>query len=59
MQDGCKYTWIPTWHQMDHVHGHLNHFQKPPLEGRPNTNPLGDHGTPHTRDRWVILFYDV
>ena len=25
-------------------HGHLDCFQKPPLEGRPNTK-RGDHGT--------------
>jgi hypothetical protein len=36
--------------------GHLDYFQKPPLEGRPNTK-LGNHGTPNTHNRWFILFY--
>ena len=30
---------------MDHLHGHLDYTQKPPLGGRPNTKPPGDHGT--------------
>ena len=33
-----KSTWIPTWHRMDHISYSLGPFQKPPLEGRPNTN---------------------
>ena len=37
-------------------HGHLDYLQKPPLGGRPNTNP-GDHGTPNAHNRWFILFY--
>ena len=41
-----KSTWIPTWHQMDHVSWSLELFSKPTLEGRPNTK-LGDHGTPN------------
>jgi hypothetical protein len=36
-------------------HGRLDYFQKPPLEGRPNTKP-GDHGTPNAHNRWCILF---
>ena len=32
--------------------GPLGLFQKPPLEGRPNTKPVGDHGTLN-----VDLFY--
>ena len=39
-------------------HGQLDYFQKPPLGSRPNTKP-GDHGTPHARNHWVSLFYDV
>jgi hypothetical protein len=39
-------------------HGHLDYFEKPPLGGRPNTKP-GDHGTPKTHNRWIILFYHV
>ena len=39
-----KSTWIPTWHQMDHVSCPLGLFSKPPLGGRPNTK-LGDHDT--------------
>ena len=36
-------------------HGHLDYFQKPPLEGRPNTKPE-DHGTPNAHNRWFILY---
>jgi hypothetical protein len=39
-------------------HAHLNYFQEPPLEGRPNTKP-GDHGTPNAHNRWFILLYHV
>ena len=39
-------------------HGHLDHFQKPPLGGRPHIK-LGDHGTPNIHDRWYILFYQM
>jgi hypothetical protein len=37
-------TWISTWYKMDHIHGHLDYFQKPPLGGRINTKPI-NHGT--------------
>ena len=40
-------------------HGHLDCFQKPSLAGRPNTKPLGDHGTLSTHNHWFILFHDV
>ena len=53
-----KSTWIPTWHQMDHFHGHFDYFQKSPLGGSPNTKPV-DHGTPNAHDRWFIVFYHV
>jgi hypothetical protein len=36
-------------------HDHLHYFQKPPLEGKPNTK-LGDHGTPNVHSRWLLLF---
>ena len=49
-----KSTWIPTWHQMDHLSWSLGLF--PPLGGRPNTKP-GDHGTPNTHNRWFVLLY--
>ena len=39
-----KSTWIPTWHQMDHVSWSFGLYSKPPLGGMPNTKP-GDHGT--------------
>ena len=39
-------------------HGQLDNFQKPPLEGRPNTTP-GDHGTQNAHKHWFILFYHV
>ena len=53
-----KSTWIPTWHQMDHVSWSLELFTKPHLGGRPNTKPW-DHGTPNAHNRWFILFYHV
>ena len=37
-------------------HGRLDYFQKPPLGGRPNTKPEGDHGTLNAHNRWFILF---
>jgi hypothetical protein len=40
-------------------HGHLDYFQKSPLGGRPDTKPMGDHGTPHAHNRWFILLYHV
>ena len=40
-------------------HGIYNYFQKPPLGGRPNTKPLGDHGTQNAHNRWFILLYHV
>jgi hypothetical protein len=39
-------------------HGHLDYFQKSPLEVRPNTK-LGDYGTPNAHNRCFILFYYV
>ena len=55
-----NWTWIPTWHWMDHVswHGHLDFFQKPLLGGRPNTN-LGGHDTLDAHNRMFIIFYHV
>jgi hypothetical protein len=39
--------------------GHLDFFfQKPPLEGRPDTKS-GDHGTPESHNSWFIIFYWV
>ena len=32
-----KSTWIPIWHQMDHVSRSFESFSKPPLGGRRNT----------------------
>ena len=43
--------WMSSLHGFLHgikwnmVHGHLDYFQNPPRGGRPNTKPLGDHGT--------------
>ena len=48
--------WMQSLHGFLHgiewimFHGHLDCFQKPPLGGRPNTKPLGDHGTPNARN---------
>ena len=59
MQDGCQ-----SLHGLLHgikwivFHGHLSYFPKPPLGGRPNTNP-GDHGTPNAHNCWFMLFYHV
>ena len=39
-------------------HDPLDYFQKSPFGGRPNTNP-GEHGTPNTHNRQLILFYHV
>ena len=39
-------------------HGHLDCFQKPPLGGRPNTKPLGDHGT-SSAHKPIGLFYFI
>jgi hypothetical protein len=50
-----KSTWSHTWHEMYHVYGHLDYFQKPPLEGRPNMNP-GDHNTLNAHNICFILF---
>ena len=41
------------------VHGHLDYFLQPSLGGRPNTKPLGDHGTLNAHGCWFILFYHV
>ena len=59
MQDGCK-VYMDSYMALNGscVHGHLDYFQKSPLEGRPNTK-LGDHGTPNARNRWFIRFYHV
>ena len=53
-----KSTWIPTWHQMDHVSWSLQLYPKLPPRGRPDTKPPGDHGdhgTANAYNRW--LFY--
>ena len=60
MQDGCK-----TLHAFIHgiawirFHGHLDYFHKPPLEGRPNTKPSGDHDTQDAHNRQFLLFHHV
>ena len=45
MQDGCK-VYMGSYMAFEWItfHGHLDYFQKPPLGGRPSTNP-GDRGT--------------
>ena len=35
-----KSTWIPTWHQVDHVSWSLGLFSKPPPGGRPKQNQV-------------------
>ena len=45
--------WMSSLHGIEWImfHGHLDYFQKPPLGGRPNTKPLGDHDTPNAHNR--------
>jgi hypothetical protein len=58
MQDGCKVDRIPTMASNGIMfHGHLDYFRRPPLGGRPNTNQLGDHGTPNAHNRGFLLFF--
>jgi hypothetical protein len=38
-----NFTWIPTWHPMDHISWSLELFQKPPLGDKANTK-MQDHG---------------
>ena len=59
MQGGCKVN-MESSMALNGItfHGHLDYCQKPPLGGRPNTNP-GDHGTPNAHNHWFILFYHV
>ena len=40
-------------------HVHLDYFQEPPLGGRPNTKPSGDHGTLNAHNCRFILLYRV
>jgi hypothetical protein len=40
-------------------HGHLDYYQKPPLGGRLNTKPLGDHNTQIAHNHSFVLFYHV
>ena len=54
MQYYLESTWIPTWHQMDHVSWSLGLLSKPPLGGTPNPKP-GDHGTPQSHNYWFII----
>jgi hypothetical protein len=58
MQYYLESTWIPTWHQMDHVSWSLGLLQQPPLGGKPNTKP-GDHGTLNTHKHRLIYFYHL
>ena len=53
--------WMWSLHRFLHgmkaimFHGHLDYFQKPPLEGRPNTK-RGDHGIPNAHNRSLSYF---
>ena len=60
MQNGCNVYMDSYVHGIKLIvfHAHLEYFQKPPLEGRPNTKP-GDHDTPNAHDRRFILFYHL
>ena len=56
--------WMESLHGFLHIikrimfHGHLDYFQKPPLRGRPNTNPR-DHNTLNAHNHWFILLYHM
>jgi hypothetical protein len=56
--------WMSSLHGFLHgikwieFHGHLDYFQKPPLEVGLTQQP-GDHGTLNAHNRWFILFYHV
>ena len=60
IQDGRK-VYLDSYMASNWImfHGHLDCFQKPPLGGRPNTKPLGDHGSPNVHNCWFTLFYHV
>jgi hypothetical protein len=60
IQDACKVYMHGFLHGIKWIvfHGHLDSFQKPPLEGRSNTKP-GDHDTPNAHNRRFILFDHV
>ena len=52
-----KSTWIPTLHRTDHVPWSLGIFPATTSWSRPNTKPLGDHGTPNAHNHWYDLLY--
>ena len=50
--------WMQYWckvymgsYMASNISRHLNYFPKLPLGGRPNTKPLGDHGTSNAHNR--------
>ena len=49
-----KYTWIPTWHQMDHVSWSFGLFLKDALH--PQKMKSGDHYTPNPHKYWFFYF---
>jgi hypothetical protein len=61
MQDGYK-VYTDSYMALEWImfHGHLDYFQKPPLEGRPKTKPE-DHGTLKRSQPLVypLFFYHV
>ena len=59
LQDRCK-VYMESYMASKWImfHGHLDYFQKPPLQSRPNTK-RGDHDTLYVHNRWFILFYHV
>ena len=60
MQVGCKAYMESYQHGIERImfHGHLDHFQNPPLGGRPTTKS-GDHGTPNAHNHRFSLFNHV
>jgi len=57
MQDGCK-VYMDSYMALKWImfHGHLDCFRKPPLGGRPDTQPE-TMNVSNTHNRWFILFY--
>ena len=59
-EDGCKVYMDAFLHGITWImfHGHLDCFRKPSFGGRPDTKPLGDHGTLKCFIT-VCLFYSI
>ena len=54
-----KSTWIPTWHQVDHVSWSLELFSKMSPRGGRHNIKLGDQGTLNAHNHSFSPFYHV